>query len=129
MSPKLISKRIRKRYYKTLGTGVLMSPMSPTYLPDFIHMTSNNNCLCMLLIICGNSHGSEGIRQWTINLCTSQIIIIMKIRLDYWLKSLEPTSQNSLMVPKVYETIDIIAWISNFGYQYNLQYNVHSLPV
>ena len=31
-SLKLLRKQIRKRYYNTLGTGVIHSPMSPTFL-------------------------------------------------------------------------------------------------
>ena len=30
-SPKLVSQRIRKRYYKILGTSVINSPLSPLY--------------------------------------------------------------------------------------------------
>ena len=32
-SPKLLSQRIRKHYYKTFGICVLNSPMSPPFLP------------------------------------------------------------------------------------------------
>ena len=32
ISPKLLNKRIRKCYYKTLGTSVIKSPMSPSSL-------------------------------------------------------------------------------------------------
>ena len=38
-SPKLLSKRIRKLYYKTLGTIVINSPMSP---PSFLFMIWNS---------------------------------------------------------------------------------------
>ena len=38
-SPKLFSKRIRKRYYKTLGTSVIDSPMSPSSL-TCMHLAS-----------------------------------------------------------------------------------------
>ena len=31
-SPKLLSQRIRKRHYKTLGTSVINVPLSPLYL-------------------------------------------------------------------------------------------------
>ena len=31
-SPKLLSQRIRKLYYKTLGTSVINNPLSPLYL-------------------------------------------------------------------------------------------------
>ena len=31
-SPKLLNQQIRKRYYKTLGTSVINSPMFPIYV-------------------------------------------------------------------------------------------------
>ena len=39
--PKSLIQRIRKRYYKTLGTTVINSPMSTSYPPN--HITSLEN--------------------------------------------------------------------------------------
>ena len=43
-SPKLLSQRIRKRYYKTLGTGVINSPMTPPSLRKVSHVNMWIRC-------------------------------------------------------------------------------------
>ena len=57
------------------------------------------------------------IRQWTMNLYTSLIMINIinhSVEYNYWLKSLEPTKRNMIKVPKVFK--------STFRYQFTLQF-------
>ena len=45
-SPQLLSRLIRKRYYKTLGTSLINSPMSPPSPERIVHV----NILCSYYI-------------------------------------------------------------------------------
>ena len=78
---------------------MMKAVLKTNYLHKFMEFKCN---------VCSN-HGSKGIRQWSINLCTSQIIIhkiSSTVDYNWWLKRLdtqlnEPTNKNSTKVPKV----------------------------